>query len=91
MEPIDAIRARMSQPITDIVDNPREYYRVQQILRDRTDLLAYYDRLYAAAKKALHEMVHTSAPRNSFTDAVDELDAALSGRPPVSAGAELSK
>ncbi len=30
-----------------------------------------------AAEKALHEMRHTVAPRNSFTDVVDELDAAL--------------
>lgn len=34
--------------------------------------------LEAAAKRALHEMRHTVAPRNSFTDAVDALDAALS-------------
>jgi len=38
-------------------------------------------KLRAAAKMALHEMRHTIAPRNSFTDAVDALDAALS--PPV--------
>jgi hypothetical protein len=33
--------------------------------------------LIAAARTALDEMVQTVAPRNSFTDAVDALDAAL--------------
>ena len=33
--------------------------------------------LVAAATLALHEMCNTVAPRNSFTDAVDALDAAL--------------
>lgn len=42
---LEAIRARCSQHITEIVDNPREYYRVQQILRDRMTLLAEVDRL----------------------------------------------
>ena len=36
----------------------------------------YYGLLHAA-KHALEEMRHTVAPRNSFTDAVDELDAAI--------------
>lgn len=36
-----------------------------------------HDALVAAAEKALYEMCHTVAPRNSFTDAVDALDAAL--------------
>lgn len=35
------------------------------------------DRLRAAARRALEEMRHTVAPRNSFTDVVDELDAIL--------------
>lgn len=34
-----------------------------------------------AAESALHEMCHTVAPRDSFTDTVDALDAALHGRP----------
>lgn len=34
--------------------------------------------LLAAARVALDEMCKTSAPRNSFTDAVDRLDAAIS-------------
>jgi hypothetical protein len=42
---IEDIRARAAQPVTEIVANPREYYRVQQLLRDRADLLAYYDEL----------------------------------------------
>jgi len=35
------------------------------------------DELLAAARLALAEMVTTVAPRNSFTDAVDALDAAI--------------
>lgn len=35
------------------------------------------ERLQAVGKKALHEMCHTTAARNSFTDVVDELDAIL--------------
>lgn len=42
---IDAIRARCAENITEIVSHPAEYYRVQQILRDRADLLAEVDRL----------------------------------------------
>jgi hypothetical protein len=34
--------------------------------------------LLAAAKAALAEMCRTNSPRNSFTDAVDRLDAAIS-------------
>lgn len=44
---IEDIRARVAQPVTEIVDNPREYYRVQQILRDRSDLLVHLDQLTA--------------------------------------------
>lgn len=33
--------------------------------------------LIYAAEKALHEMCHTNSPRESFTDAVDALDAAI--------------
>ena len=46
--------------------------------------------LLVAARVALNEMCHTTAPRNSFTDAVDRLDAAISacsahetGEPPA--------
>jgi hypothetical protein len=42
-----------------------------------TALLAERDALREAAKTALGEMCRTKAPRNSFTDAVDALDAAL--------------
>lgn len=45
---VEAIRARCSQNVTEIVDNPREYYRLQQILRDRESLLAEVDRLRMA-------------------------------------------
>ena len=37
-----------------------------------------FDDLLRAAKRALDEMCKTTAPRNSFTDAVDALDAAIS-------------
>lgn len=43
-------------------------------------LVSENHRLRAAAKLALHEMCNTKAPRNSFTDAVDALDAALGDR-----------
>ena len=38
---------------------------------------ARMERLREAARVALDEMCRTSAPRNSFTDAVDQLDAAI--------------
>lgn len=44
------------------------------------DAAAEIDRLRkveAAAALCLHEMKHTVAPRDSFTDAVDAMDAAL--------------
>lgn len=41
------IRARVSGSVTEMVGNPREYHRVQQILRDRSDLLVAYDELTA--------------------------------------------
>lgn len=44
---VAAIRARCAQNITEVVANPAEFYRVQQILRDRVDLLAEVDRLRA--------------------------------------------
>lgn len=39
-----------------------------------------FERLHRAAENALKEMCNTVAPRNSFTDAVDALDAALFSR-----------
>lgn len=36
---LEEIRARCSESVTEIVDSPREYFRAQQILRDRRDLL----------------------------------------------------
>lgn len=40
-----------------------------------------FPEIVAAAQNALKEMCHTVAPRNSFTDAVDALDAALARLP----------
>ena len=47
MADIEAIRARCAQSVTEIVASPSEYFRVQQILRDRRDLLALVDELRA--------------------------------------------
>jgi hypothetical protein len=46
---------------------------------DRADLvlIAAAPELLKAAQEALHEMCNTFAPRDSFTDAVDALDAAI--------------
>lgn len=47
---------------------------------DGQSLVVDYDKVAAlikAAKLCHHEMRHTVAPRNSFTDALDALDAAL--------------
>lgn len=41
------IRARCAQPVTEIVANPGEYYRVQAILRDRAELLRLLDECMA--------------------------------------------
>ena len=41
------------------------------------DAVTQRDELLEAAQKALHEMSNTNAPRSSFTDAVDLLDAAI--------------
>jgi hypothetical protein len=40
---LDEIRARCALPVTEIVANPGEYYRVQTILRDRAELLRLLD------------------------------------------------
>ena len=42
---VEAIRARVSNSVTEIAANPREYFRIQQILRDRSDLLREVDHL----------------------------------------------
>lgn len=47
MTNLEAIRARCAKSVSEIVDNPREYFKVQQILRDRAELLAEVDRLQA--------------------------------------------
>lgn len=50
-----------------------------EVLRDLLALLTEREtpQLRAAARRALEEMCNTVAPRDSFTDAVDALDAAL--------------
>ena len=49
---LDDIRARCAQPVTEIVANPGEYYRVQTILRDRAELLRLHDALAARLAEA---------------------------------------
>lgn len=63
---VDEIRRRCSQGITEIVSSPQEYYRVQQILRDREALLAEVDRLaqVVADKESDCARLH-----NAFMDA----------------------
>lgn len=57
---VEAIRARASKNIAEIVDNPREYYRVQQILRDRSDLLREVDRLLERIKDLETTVAHVA-------------------------------
>lgn len=47
--------------------------------------------LAEAAKVALDEMCRTTAPRDSFTDAVDRLDAAIAAYFAIDAAAEVGK
>jgi hypothetical protein len=56
-------------------------------IKARVAIAAYEEAtgLRNAAKLALYEMCHTVAPRNSFTDAVDALDAALNAKKPAPA------
>lgn len=44
---LDEIRARCALPVTELVNNPREYLRVQTILRDRAELLRLLDECMA--------------------------------------------
>lgn len=67
------IRARTTKNVTDIVSSPREYCRVQQILRDREDLLHAYDALQAkldVAGDPLQKPQHRGISRDGqwFTD-----------------------
>jgi len=77
IEPVDieAIRARTSQPITEIVANPREYYRMQQILRDRVGLLRVTDDLVRAltdAVNALSQLATSLQPDSPAQKLADE-------------------
>jgi len=49
----------------------------EDVQKANARLIAAAPDLLGAAKLALHEMCNTVAPRNSFTDAVDALDAAI--------------
>lgn len=54
-----------------LINNPHTTHFLEAVQ------LAAAPTLLAACKLALHEMRHTVAPRDSFTDAVDALDAAI--------------
>lgn len=69
---IEDIRARCSESITEIVSNPREYYRVQTILRDRAVLLAEVDRL-TAQNASWSKLVHQT--NDTCAGALKERDA----------------
>lgn len=58
---IDEIRARAEVPVFNQLSGPKEYYRVQQLLRDRADLLSHYDEL---AKRPVPEPKPKPAPFN---------------------------
>lgn len=64
------------QRVIAVVKNQGSRPVVEDSLSDARLIAAAPD-LLAAAKKALDEMCRTIAPRNSFTDAVDLLDAAI--------------
>ena len=68
-----ATKAIAQQPHNSVVTI---IYNAQFIL-DVLDELDAMRELLPAAKDALREMCNTSASRNSFTDAVDRLDAAI--------------
>jgi hypothetical protein len=59
----------------DIPDDWFEEESMQRLVLNTDKVRA----LYRAALLAHHEMRHTVAPRDSFTDALDALDAALCG------------
>lgn len=60
MTDIEAIRARCAQSVTEMVASPSEYFRVQQILRDRQDLLALVDETQNSASDLVEEVVALS-------------------------------
>ena len=60
MADLEAIRARCAQSVTEIVASPSEYFRVQQILRDRQDLLALVDETQNSASDLVEEVVALS-------------------------------
>jgi len=63
-----------ADPDDDLRMLSRQLLRAHERIASRDSLL----------REALHEMCHTVAPRNSFTDCVDKIDA-LVGSPPTSA------
>lgn len=65
----------MGEVVSNVPPELERYENLIERLGDRESQLAEARRIL---KLALHEMCHTSAPRNSFTDTVDAIDAFLS-------------
>jgi hypothetical protein len=53
---VEDIRARTSQNVTDICANPKEYYRMQSILRDRAGMLHHYDEAMKLLRACIESM-----------------------------------
>lgn len=73
--PLDEIRARCALPVTQVVTNPREYLRLQTILRDRAELLRLLDECIKERDHymALSAMNNVEALRGALTRALDLL------------------
>jgi hypothetical protein len=84
---IEDIRARAAQPVTEIVANPREYYRVQQLLRDRADLLAYYDELRTPTEQC--NCPPGTCVKGTNDDVTCRKDPSTAHEPPAPASKEL--
>jgi len=70
MADLEAIRARCAQSVTEIVASPSEYFRVQQILRDRQDLLALVDETQNSASDLVEEVVALSVRNDRIEKAL---------------------
>ncbi len=73
-----AIHGPNGELIFGLAAGSAEEKRPDDVCDANARLIAAAPELYEAAARALEEMCRTTAPRTSFTDAVDALDAALS-------------
>lgn len=74
MTDLEAIRARCAQSITEIVASPSEYFRVQQILRDREDLLALVDEAENSAGNLAEKYVALAVECDTYSRIAKERD-----------------